>query len=48
LKVQKKHDLRNIQSIDAAAKGEVKTSLNAIEKGNKDFADHNVFSYVYS
>jgi hypothetical protein len=34
--------------LDAAAKNEFKDRITSIEKGTNDFADTNVFTYVYS
>ena len=37
-----------MQDIDAEQKGVCKTQMVNADKGTNDFADKNVFSYVYS
>lgn len=37
-----------MQDIDAEQKGQIKTQMVAENNGINDFADKNVFTYVYS
>jgi hypothetical protein len=37
-----------VQAVDAEQKGNAKTQMVAADKGTNDFADKNVFTYVYS